>query len=77
MPIYNYKCPKCGIVVERIQGYEDDPPSCPENVDENECGDPSNPRADVLERIMGAPNAHFKGGGFHSTDYKDSKNPAS
>jgi len=74
MPIYKYKCEDCGVVVERIQNYDDDPPSCPKDVEEEECGGDLN---SDFERVIGRPNAHFKGGGFHNTDYDDSDNPAS
>mgnify|MGYP002762444889 CR=1 FL=1 len=78
MPIYQYECQECGAVVERIQSYDDDPPSCPETVDiEEECGEPYNSAVAAFDRVIGKPNAHFKGDGFHSTDYDDSSNPAS
>jgi putative FmdB family regulatory protein len=57
MPLYEYKCKKCGHRFERIQTYSAaDPKECP--VCQGE-----------VERLISAPNAHFKGSGFYSTDY--------
>lgn len=73
MPIYNFKCPDCGVEVERIQDFEDHPPSC---IDVEKCGDPDSENVE-FERVIGKPSAHFSGGGFHTTDYDDASNPAS
>jgi putative FmdB family regulatory protein len=58
MPLYEYKCKKCGHRFERIQTYSAE--------DAKEClvcqGE--------VERLISAPaRAHFKGSGFYSTDY--------
>jgi putative FmdB family regulatory protein len=64
VPLYEYKCKKCGHRFERIQTYSAaDPTECP--VCQGE-----------VERMISAPNAHFKGSGFYSTDY-GAKPPAS
>ncbi|HZQ91585.1 MAG TPA: zinc ribbon domain-containing protein [Terriglobales bacterium] len=57
MPIYEYKCKKCGHVFERIQKFSD-PPSrkCPE------CGG-------AVEQVLSAPAVQFKGSGWYVTDY--------
>jgi putative FmdB family regulatory protein len=57
MPLYEYKCKKCGHRFERIQSYSaEDAKECP--VCQGE-----------VERLISAPAAHFKGSGFYSTDY--------
>jgi putative FmdB family regulatory protein len=57
MPLYEYKCKKCGHRFERIQTYSAaDATECP--VCQGE-----------VERVISAPAAHFKGSGFYSTDY--------
>jgi putative FmdB family regulatory protein len=57
MPLYEYKCKKCGHRFERIQTYSAaDPTECA--VCQGE-----------VERLISAPAAHFKGSGFYSTDY--------
>jgi putative FmdB family regulatory protein len=57
MPLYEYKCKKCGHRFERIQSYTaPDVKECP--VCQGE-----------VERLISAPVAHFKGSGFYSTDY--------
>ena len=57
MPLYEYKCKKCGHRFERIQTYSaEDAKECP--ICQGE-----------VERLISAPAAHFKGSGFYSTDY--------
>lgn len=73
MPIYRYECPDCGKEVERIQDYDDHPPSC---LDVEDCENPDTENVEFNRRI-GRPNAHFRGSGFHSTDYDDANNAAS
>lgn len=56
MPLYEYRCEK-GHTFEVIQPMADDP------VTECEiCGAPA-------QRVLHAPAIHFKGSGFHNTDY--------
>jgi putative FmdB family regulatory protein len=56
MPIYEYKCEN-GHVFEVIQKMSDDPlREC------QECGAPAS-------RVFTPPAIHFKGSGFHNTDY--------
>ena len=56
MPIYEYKCEN-GHVFEAIQRMTDEPlDKC------EECGAPAS-------RVLSAPAIHFKGSGFHNTDY--------
>lgn len=56
MPIYEYKCEN-GHVFDVIQKMTDEPlHEC------QECGAPAS-------RVLSAPAIHFKGSGFHNTDY--------
>jgi putative FmdB family regulatory protein len=56
MPIYEYKCEN-GHVFEVIQKMTDEPlRQC------QECGAPAS-------RVLTPPAIHFKGSGFHNTDY--------
>jgi putative FmdB family regulatory protein len=63
MPIYEYKCDN-GHVFDVIQKIADEPLSeC------QECGAPA-------ERVLHPVAIHFKGSGFHNTDYGKTKTPA-
>jgi putative FmdB family regulatory protein len=60
MPIYEYKCAN-GHVFDVIQKMSDEPlGEC------QECGAPA-------ERVLHPVAIHFKGSGFHNTDYKTKK----
>ena len=64
MPIYEYKCDN-GHVFDVIQKMSDDPlTEC------QECGAPA-------ERVLHPVAIHFKGSGFHNTDYGKKKTGAS
>jgi putative FmdB family regulatory protein len=56
MPIYEYKCRK-GHTFDVMQRMSDDPVTRCEV-----CGAP-------VQRVLHAPSIHFKGSGFHNTDY--------
>jgi putative FmdB family regulatory protein len=56
VPIYEYKCEK-GHVFDVMQKMSDE--SLSECI---ECGAPA-------QRVLTAPAIHFKGSGFHNTDY--------
>jgi|SRR6476469_3435374 len=63
MPIYEYKCEN-GHVFDVIQKMTDEPlREC------QECGAPA-------ARVLSAPAIHFKGSGFHNTDYGTRKSGA-
>ena len=67
MPLYEYRCKKCGHQFEKIQSF-----SAP---DEKECPVCSG----ELERLISAPAVQFKGSGWYVTDYAgkgSSKGPA-
>lgn len=62
MPLYDYKCKKCGHVFEIKQSIKEDPLKfCPE------C-------KGLIVRLISAAGIIFKGSGFHVTDY--GKKPA-
>ncbi len=62
MPVYDYRCEK-GHRFEAIQSMSDKPlKKC------EECGAPA-------QRVLHAPAIHFKGSGFHNTDYGTKKRP--
>ena len=56
MPIYEYRRPD-GTTFEVMQSFSDDPLSV-----DPETGEP-------VERVFRPPAIHFKGKGFHNTDY--------
>ncbi|MGD9695120.1 MAG: FmdB family zinc ribbon protein [Thermoleophilia bacterium] len=64
MPIYEYRCNDCGRHFEVVQRMADDP------ITECEvCGG-------EVGRVLFAPAIHFKGSGFHNTDYGTKRRPA-
>jgi putative FmdB family regulatory protein len=66
MPLYDYKCHKCGKVFEVRQKFADDPLKV-----HDECGG-------EVHRMISAPALQFKGTGWYVTDYgKGGKSPAS
>ena len=62
MPVYDYRCDK-GHRFEVVQSMSDTPiKKC------EECGAPA-------QRVLHAPAIHFKGSGFHNTDYGTKTRP--
>ena len=62
MPVYDYRCEK-GHRFEVVQSMSDKPiKKC------EECGAPA-------QRVLHAPAIHFKGSGFHNTDYGTKSRP--
>lgn len=57
MPLYEYRCLKCGVHFEKIQKFSDSPLKTCE-----ECGG-------KLERLLSSPAIQFKGSGWYVTDY--------
>lgn len=61
MPIYEYKCEKCGHELEAIQKFSDEPltecPACKEQ---------------ALKKKLSAAAFHLKGSGWYQSDFKDS-----
>jgi putative FmdB family regulatory protein len=57
LPLYPYRCTKCGYRFEKIQSFDSAPETeCPK------CGG-------ALERPLTAPGLQFKGAGWYVTDY--------
>ena len=57
MPIYEFRCKKCGKQIEVIQKFADKKPTrC------KECGG-------RLEKLISSPAIQFKGEGWYVTDY--------
>lgn len=64
MPIYEYRCTKCGHTFERRQKFSDPPVAkCPE------C-------KGKVEKLLSPPGLLFKGTGWYVTDYSDSRKKA-
>jgi len=66
LPLYEYRCTKCGYTFDKIQSFSAKPDSeCPRCKGE-------------LERPLFAPAFHFVGGGWYVNDYggKSSSSPA-
>ncbi|RPH44413.1 MAG: zinc ribbon domain-containing protein [Burkholderiales bacterium] len=60
MPIYAYRCERCGHAKDVIQKFSDTPLSiCPE------CG------ADAFRKQLTAPSFQLKGSGWYVTDFRD------
>jgi len=57
LPLYPYRCTKCGYKFEKIQSFSAEPETeCPKCKGE-------------LERPLTAPGLHFKGAGWYVNDY--------
>ena len=66
MPIYEYRCLKCGHQFEKIQNISDNAVRRCEKC------------CDQVTRLFHPVAVHFKGSGFYATDYgKKSKQPSS
>jgi putative FmdB family regulatory protein len=57
MPLYEYKCEKCGNLFEVMQKFSDEPVKTHEN-----CGG-------SVHRLLSAPALQFKGSGWYVNDY--------
>jgi len=60
MPIYDYKCSKCGFQIEIHQSINSKVEQC--------CLTCSEP---MQKQVSTPASLHFKGSGFYQTDYKD------
>ena len=65
MPLYEYRCEKCGRVFEVLQKYSDEPLTTHED-----CGG-------SVEKLISVAGLQFKGSGFYITDYSRGSAPAS
>lgn len=59
MPLYEFKCGRCGELFDRLQRYTDSPPPCPT------CG------FTHTTRQISACNHELKGTGWYKTDFKN------
>jgi putative FmdB family regulatory protein len=64
LPLYEYRCRKCGIQVEKIRKFSDPPLEICET-----CGG-------QLERLLSTSAIQFKGSGWYVTDYARESSPA-
>jgi len=64
MPLYEYKCDKCGKVIEVRQRFSDEPLKIHEDCGGN------------LERLISMSAFQLKGSGWYATDYKSSSSSA-
>ncbi len=63
MPIYDYKCPNCGVLVEITHRIgEPYKRICGECMMEGKNA--------MMVKQIAKPSVHFKGSGFYETDYK-------
>jgi len=60
MPLYEYKCEKCGNLFEVMHKFSDEPLKTHEN-----CGG-------SVHRLLSAPALQFKGSGWYVNDYAKS-----
>jgi putative FmdB family regulatory protein len=65
VPLYEYRCRKCGNVIEKIQKFSDAPLTKCEK-----CGG-------KLEKLISPPAIQFKGTGWYVTDYARKSSPGS
>jgi len=65
MPLYEYKCDKCGNLFEVMQKFADEPLTSHEN-----CGG-------RVHRLLSAPALQFKGSGWYVNDYAKGSGSAS
>jgi len=65
LPLYEYRCDKCGSQIEKIQKFSDPPLKTCEA-----CGG-------QLARLLSAPAIQFKGTGWYVTDYARKSSGAS
>jgi putative FmdB family regulatory protein len=65
MPIYEYRCSKCGFQDEYLQKVSEPPLTvCPS------CGKKK------FEKLLSAPGFQLKGSGWYATDFKSGSKPA-
>lgn len=62
MPLYDYICP-VGHRSEVLARHDDPPPAVCEHCEDEQ----------PLSRVLSAPAIHFRGPGFHNTDYSSGR----
>jgi len=63
MPIYEYKCPKCEVVQEKLQKISDPPPEC--EGEDQAAHDPVE-----MKKIISVSSFSLKGGGWAADGYE-------
>ena len=58
MPLYEFECKDCGLVMEKLQSYDAPAPKC------ERCG-----CDDTKRQVSRGVGAKFNGPGFHANDY--------
>lgn len=76
MPLYEYRCPKCGKTKEVRHGMNEEPKQFCIHVTRYEftgetTGSGILENSHKMEKVISAPNLIFKGSGFYATDYKN------
>lgn len=66
MPMYEYRCEKCEVVIETMQKFSDAPLT-----DCEKCG-----AKGTLSKLISKSSFALKGTGWYTTDYKKSSAPA-
>ncbi len=61
MPMYEYKCPKCGHQEEKLQSFNDPAPNCEKNCDEK--------KPVKMKRLISRTSFQLKGGGWAKDGY--------
>lgn len=63
MPLYEFKCPKCGHEFDVIQKFSDDPPKCPAKLEDGTACDSE------VEKKVSRNSFQLKGGGWFNDTY--------
>ena len=64
MPMYEYRCPKCGHTVEKLQGFDAEAPTCEKGCTEEKTKEPVK-----TKRLISQTSFHLKGGGWAKDGY--------
>jgi predicted nucleic acid-binding Zn ribbon protein len=76
MPIFVFECQQCGARRERIlasaERADDERVLC----DSMSCPTFGTDKESEMVRVWAPANAHFKGSGFHATDYPNQPRPS-
>ena len=62
MPIYEYRCPLCGLELEKLQRMKDPPPQCPDCAREGQ-------KTVRMDKQVSRFDFHLKGGGWAEDNY--------
>jgi putative FmdB family regulatory protein len=62
MPIYEYRCPRCGLELEQLQRMKDPPPNC------ERCSEKDGDEV-PMTKLVSAGSFQLKGGGWADEGY--------